>query len=447
MSDVIVWFRRDLRVSDHPALAAAADEAAATGGAVVPLFVVDDALWARAGANRRAYLARTLAALEPSLDGALTLRRGRPEDVVAEVAAERGAATVFATGDCTPYGRRRDARVAEVLEAAGRHLVRTGSPYAVSPGRVLTGDGRPYQVFTPFRRAWTAHGWPAPIGHPSGVRWAAAAAEVTPADLEGDAGGPLSDLPPAGEDAALAALETFLAGPVAAYGDDRNRPDLEGTSRLSPHLRFGTIHPRQVLAATPAGTSADVFRSEIAWREFYADVLWHRPDSAWQSLHPVGEHLRWDEGPVAEERFAAWVAGRTGYPLVDAGMRQLAATGWMHNRVRMLCASFLVKDLHIDWRRGARHFLDLLVDGDLASNNHGWQWTAGTGTDAAPFYRVFSPDRQAERFDPDGAYVARWVPEAGSPEYPAPIVDHGAERNEALARWQEAKEAAEAAPA
>jgi len=174
-------------------------------------------------------------------------------------------------------------------------------------------------------------------------------------------------------------------------------------------------------------------------------VLWHRPDSAWQPLNPVGEHLRWDVGPEADARFEAWVAGRTGFPLVDAGMRQLAATGWMHNRVRMLCASFLVKDLHIDWRRGASHFMHLLIDGDLASNNHGWQWTAGTGTDAAPFYRVFSPDRQAERFDPAGAYVARWVPEYGAPGYPEPIVDHGVERVEALARWQEAKDAVAAA--
>ncbi len=174
-------------------------------------------------------------------------------------------------------------------------------------------------------------------------------------------------------------------------------------------------------------------------------MLWHRPDSAWSSLSPVGDHLRWDTGPEADRRFAAWQAGRTGFPLVDAGMRQLAAEGWMHNRVRMLTASFLVKDLHLDWRRGAAHFLDLLVDGDLASNNHGWQWVAGTGTDAAPFHRVFSPDRQAERFDPDGDYVGRYVPEHGTPDYPAPIVDHAAERREALERWQEAKEAAAAA--
>lgn len=441
MSNVILWFRRDLRLEDHPALVAAAEMASAGGGGVVPLFVVEDGLWASGGPNRQTYLVETLRSLDGDLGGRLTLRRGRPEDVIEALCLEHQATTVVATGDCAPYGRRRDAQVAASLEAAGRQLALVGSPYAVAPGRILGGSGGPYQVFTPFRKAWEAHGYPLPVGTPTGIRWVQGACDLTLDDLEPDPALVTATLPAAGEAAAEDALQRFLDGPVASYGDDRNRPDLEGTSRLSPHLRFGTIHPRQVLARTPSGASADVFRSEIAWREFYADVLWHRPDSAWQPLNPVGEHLRWDVGPEADARFEAWVAGRTGFPLVDAGMRQLAATGWMHNRVRMLCASFLVKDLHIDWRRGASHFMHLLIDGDLASNNHGWQWTAGTGTDAAPFYRVFSPDRQAERFDPAGAYVARWVPEYGAPGYPEPIVDHGVERVEALARWQEAKDA------
>jgi len=361
---------------------------------------------------------------------------------VAAVAAEAGAPVVFATGDCGPYGRRRDARAAAALSGAGRSLRLVGSPYAVSPGRVVTAEGRPYRVFTPFRRAWRAAGTTAPSAAPTGVRWVRGASDVDLAELGPDPSTLGATLPEAGEGAAADLLDAFLDGPVATYGDDRDRPDRPGTSRLSPHLRFGSIHPRQVLARTPAGPSGDVFRSELAWREFYADVLWHHPDSAWESLSPVGRSLRWDTGPDADARFAAWTEGRTGYPLVDAGMRQLAAEGWMHNRVRMLTASFLVKDLHLDWRRGAAHFLHELVDGDLASNNHGWQWVAGTGTDAAPFYRVFSPDRQAERFDPDGAYVARYVPEHGSSGYPAPIVDHATERVEALARWEEAKAAA-----
>jgi len=396
---------------------------------------------ASGGPNRQAYLGRTLAALDTSVGGALTLRRGRPEDVVPAVAAEVGATTVFATGDCAPYGRRRDARVADALSGAGRTLLRIGSPYAVSPGRVLTGAGNPYRVFTPFRRGWSTHAWPEPIGVPAGVTWASADSEVAATDLGPDPETVTADLPAAGERAAADLVERFLDGPVANYGDDRNRPDLEGTSRLSPHLRFGTVHPRQLLARVPQNPSGETFRSELAWREFYADVLWHRPDSAWASLSPVGANLRSDTGPAADARFEAWAEGRTGYPLVDAGMRQLRDEGWMHNRVRMLVASFLVKDLHLAWQRGAAHFLDLLVDGDLASNNFGWQWVAGTGTDAAPFYRVFSPDRQAERFDPDGVYVERYVPEHGTPDYPVPIVDHAVERIEALARWEEAKEA------
>jgi deoxyribodipyrimidine photo-lyase len=439
---VVVWFRRDLRLADHPALVAAAHEAHALGRPLLALFVAEEGLLGTGGPNRRAYLSRTLAALDEALEGRLVLRRGRPEEVVAEVAAEAGAPTVHATGDCAPYGRRRDARVADALVGAGRQLVRTGSPYAVSPGRVRTGDGGPYRVFTPFRRTWAAHGWPGPVGRPAGVRWAQADRELAPGDLEPDGTSVTAVLPPAGEAAATGVLDAFLDGPVETYAGDRDRPDLAGTSRLSPHLRFGTVHPRQVLDRVPAGPSGEVFRSELAWREFYADVLWHRPDSAWASLSPVGVHLRSDSGPEADSRFAAWAAGRTGYPLVDAGMRQLAAEGWMHNRVRMLTASFLVKDLHLPWQRGAAHFMDLLVDGDLASNNHGWQWVAGTGTDAAPFHRIFSPDRQAGRFDPDGAYVARYVPEHGTSDYPAPIVDHAVERQEALARWQEAGEAA-----
>ncbi len=408
----------------------------------MPLFVVDDALLAGAGANRRAYLARTLAALDDSLGGTLTLRRGRPEDVVPAVAAEVGASTVFATGDCAPYGRRRDARVAAALDGAGRALARIGSPYAVSPGRVLTGGGGPFRVFTPFRRA---------LGGPRVARADRTAHRRSPGCPPGRSRRPptwaltpstvTAELPAAGERAATDLLDRFLAGPAATYGDDRDRPDLDGTSRLSPHLRFGTVHPRAVLARVPSGPSGETFRSELAWREFYADVLWHRPDSAWTSLSAVGARLRSDTGPEADARFARWAEGRTGFPLVDAGMRQLRSEGWMHNRVRMVVASFLVKDLHLAWQRGAALFLDLLVDGDLASNNHGWQWVAGTGTDAAPFHRVFNPDRQAERFDPDGAYVARYVAEFGTPAYPGPMVDHAAERVEALARWAEAREA------
>jgi deoxyribodipyrimidine photo-lyase len=433
----VLWFRRDLRTADHPALLAAVAEASATGGSVAPLFVVDGALMASSGANRRSFLAGSLRDLDTQVEGSLALRAGRPEEVVPAFAAEMGARTVFATGDTAPYGRRRDARVASALGASGAELALVGSPYAVSPGRVRAGTGDPYRVFTPFRRAWEAEGWPGPSAPPTGVRWRSAGSDTTVEAIGTTAASPL--LPVPGLGAAEAALEAFLAGPVDRYGDERDRPDHEGTSRLSPYLRFGTLHPRQILARLPVGPGAAVFRSELGWREFYADVLWHHPRSAWEPFQPIGSHLRWDTGARADERFAAWAAGCTGFPLVDAGMRQLRSEGWMHNRVRMLTASFLVKDLHLDWRRGARLFLDLLVDGDLASNNHGWQWAAGTGTDAAPFHRVFNPTLQAERFDPDGAYVRRYVPEAEGFGYPAPIVDHAAERAEALRRWEEAR--------
>ena len=440
-SAVVLWFRRDLRLADHPVLLAAADVGRAHGRPVVPLFVVDDGLMAGAGANRRAYLARSLAALDDSLGGTLTLRRGRPEVVVAAVTAEVGASMVFATGDCAPYGRRRDARVAAALDGGGRTLARVGSPYAVSPGRVLTGTGGPFRVFTPFRRGWVDHGWPGPSEPPTGISWASAGSELAIVELDPEPSTVTAELPAAGERAAADLLDRFLAGPAATYGDDRDRPDLDGTSRLSPHLRFDTVHPRTELARVPSGSSGEAFRAELAGREFYADVLWHRPDTAWTSRSAVGAHLRSDTGPEADARFARWAEGRTGFPLVDAGMRQLRSEGWMHNRVRMVVASFLVKDLHLAWQRGAALFLDLLIDGDLASNNHGWQWVAGTGTDAAPFHRVFNPDRQAERFDPDGAYVSRYVAEFGTPAYPEPMVDHAAERVEALARLAEAREA------
>jgi deoxyribodipyrimidine photo-lyase len=260
-------------------------------------------------------------------------------------------------------------------------------------------------------------------------------------------------LPAAGAAEARARLEQFVAGPLATYADDRDRPAVAGTSGLSPYLRFGCIHPRTVLEQLTLGSGAERMRSELAWREFYADVLWHRPDSARQPLQPFGRHLRWDTGQQARHRFRAWASGRTGYPLVDAGMRQLLAEGWMHNRVRMVAASFLVKDLHIDWRLGARWFMWHLVDGDLASNQHNWQWVAGTGTDAAPFHRVFNPRSQQERFDPGGDYLRRYLGDvpispgggllAGLSDaevvYPEPLVDHAIERREALARFDDAR--------
>jgi deoxyribodipyrimidine photo-lyase len=441
----VLWFRRDLRLSDHPALLDAV-RAAGRDGEVLALFVVDDRLWGPSGAHRRTFLAGCLRALDEAIDGRLVVRRGDPVAVVPAVAAEVGARQVFVTADFGPYGTQRDEAVEQALAAGGIELVRAGSPYAVDPGEVRNRSGAPYKVFTPFAKAWRAHGWPAPSRAPSTVSWATAPTDALPDATVSDV-----PLPAAGEAAAKRAARRFWDAHLAGYDTGRNDPGADATSRLSPYLRWGCLHPRQLLAKLGGSKAERAFATELCWREFYADVLHHRPETARDALDPAMRTMETD-GPGTAPHLAAWCEGRTGYPIVDAGMRQLAGEGWMHNRVRMLTASFLVKDLHLDWRRGARFFMQHLVDGDLASNQHGWQWVAGTGTDASPYFRVFNPVTQGERFDPDGTYVRRWVPElrgvpsryvqrpwddpAGPPSgYPAPIVDHAEERAEALRRY------------
>jgi deoxyribodipyrimidine photo-lyase len=446
----LLWFRRDLRLGDHPALLAAWD-AAGPDGDVVPVFVLDPALWEPAGRPRRAFLLDCLADLREATGGALVLRHGDPARLVPDLVRETGADAVHISADAGPYGRRRDAAVEPALGDVP--LVRTGSPYAVTPGRVTKDDGTPFKVFSPFARAWRAHGWRAPARTPDEVPWRGGVRSdelPTRPDLAGVA------LPVAGEAAAHAAWDRFREERLAGYAEARDLPATDGTSRLSVHLKYGTIHPRTVLAdlaGRPDDEAVRRFTDELAWREFYADVLWHRPDSAREYLNPQLRGLGYDDGPHAEELVRAWRHGRTGFPIVDAGMRQLLGEAWMHNRVRMVVASFLVKDLHQEWTLGARWFLQHLVDGDLASNNHGWQWVAGSGTDASPYYRIFNPITQGKKFDPDGSYVRRWVPElrgldaryvhepwtapGGIPDgYPAPVVDHAHERRVALDRYE-----------
>jgi deoxyribodipyrimidine photo-lyase len=358
-----------------------------------------------------------------------------------------GATRVHVAADFGPHGHRRDADVEQALGDAGIELVRTGSPYAVAPGRVTSGAGEPYKVFTPFSKAWADHGWRAPVDAPTQPSWLTLdeTAGIPEAAVPDGVG-----LPEAGEAAALRRWHEFLEDRLEGYDEARDRPGVDGTSHMSVHLKWGEIHPRTMLAdlARHRGTGARTYRKELAWREFYADVLFARPATAREYLRPEFARMRYDD---PADHLEAWQRGRTGFPVVDAGMRQLRATGWMHNRVRMIVASFLVKDLHVEWQHGARHFMDWLVDGDLASNQHGWQWTAGCGTDASPFFRVFNPTSQGRKFDPDGAYVRRWVPEladAADPHdpgpaareragYPAPVVDHAEERREALDRWEE----------
>ena len=430
----IIWFRRDLRLADHPAL----HHAARDGREVVPVFVIDPALVGPSGAARLAFMYRSLRSLNEAMDGALVVRHGRPETVVPQLAREAEATEVVVSRDYAPYGRRRDAAVIDQLRSMDADLVGKGSPYVVPPGTVLKDNGTPYAVFTPFSRAWGAKPHADPLAVPD-VRWVRPSIDhdEIPADPALDC-----ELPEASEDAAHRLWDEFRDGHVEQYSARRNAPAEPGTSRLSPYLRWGQIHPRQLLAELGDTKGESTFRDELAWREFYADVLFHHPDSARENLQAKMDVLPVDSDAAAQQRFDRWAAGRTGYPIVDAGMRQLLATGWMHNRVRMITASFLVKDLHLPWQWGARHFMRHLVDGDIASNQHGWQWTAGTGTDAAPFFRVFNPILQSERFDPHGDYIRQWVPElahiAGKAIH-GPVeamVEHGAERTEALRRYQ-----------
>jgi len=428
-----MWFRRDLRLADNPALVAAGSD----GADVVPVFVVDPT-FAASGAPRLAYLHDALGSLDASIrersGSGLVIRYGDPCEVIPKLATEVDADTVFVARDYAPYGRRRDGAVRAALERDGRHLEGVGSPYAVAPGSVTKDDGSPYAVFTPFSKVWRRTGWDLPLDEPADdVRLVGGEAAGIASDSLG--GRPEPGIQPAvaGEGPAHDLWAGFLPDGVDGYPEQRDLPGVAGTSRLSPALKWGTIHPRQLLAdldASGAGPKGHtVFSSELAWREFYADVLFRQPRTAWENLNPKMDSMPIDTDAAARKRFDRWAAGETGFGIVDAGMRQLASTGWMHNRVRMIVASFLVKDLHLPWQWGARWFMQHLIDGDLASNNHGWQWAAGTGTDAAPYFRVFNPHLQQERYDPGGEYVARWVTDPVEP-----MLDHKVERNEALRR-------------
>jgi deoxyribodipyrimidine photo-lyase len=444
MPSTLLWFRRDLRLHDLPPL----PEAAADGAEVLGCFVLDPRLETSSGPRRLQFLGDSLRALSDALSGRLLITRGRPEQRIPLLCKEIDATEVHVSADFSPFGVRRDEAVGAALADAGAVLRATGSPYLVSPGRVTKDDGTPYKVFTPYLARWreigrrapapsatTAVTWIDPAGLPSKFRVGAPDPGVG-LDVE------------AGEAAALDRWAEFVDSRLADYAEDRNRPDRPGTSRMSAHLKFGTIHPRTM--AADLNFRADgpgAYLRELAFRDFYAAVLHQWPDSAWWNWNRGFDAIEVDTGAEADEAFEAWKQGRTGYPIVDAGMRQLRDSGFVHNRVRMIVASFLVKDLHLPWQWGARWFLEQLVDGDIANNQHGWQWCAGSGTDAAPYFRVFNPTTQGQKFDPAGDYVRRWVPEladvdevhklkGGRPAgYPDPIVKHAAERAEALRRY------------
>lgn len=462
MTTSLLWFRRDLRLDDHPALLAAATGPDGSARDVLAVFVADDRLWQASGLPRRNFLAGSLAELSRSMNGRLLIAHGRPETLLPKLAADVGVDAVHVSADYGPYGRARDERVRHALQDRDIELIATGSAYAVAPGRVNKPDGAPYSVFTPYFRAWAAHGWRRPAGSGAGVHWVDPSALTSSGTLEPYDPAKLSATLPSGmeliepgEKAARSTWKAFLDGSLARYDGERNRPDHPGTSRMSAYLKWGCLHPRTLLADLDSArsTGATAYQRELAFREFYADLLFHHPDLPTVSADRAIDGLPWDSGRQADDRLAAWKAGRTGFPYIDAGMRQLLTEGWIHNRVRMGVASFLIKDLHLTWQLGAKHFLNYLVDGDLASNTLGWQWVAGAGAQAAPYYRVFNPIGQGEKFDPDGDYVRKYVPElAGVPGkavhrpwelaggvprgYVQPIVDHAAERAESLRRWE-----------
>jgi len=458
-SPAVVWFRRDLRVHDLPVLA----EAIAEYERVVPLFVLDPKLLHGrfASVNRTQYLLDCLTALDGELrnrGGKLVVRVGDPVEEVARVAAEVGAERVYASGDASGFARGRDRRVGERVDLQLRPGLFIGHL-----GTLRKKDGGVFSVYSPFRRAWEEQERRPVLDTPEEIVLPRIAAGTVPTlrDLGFDAAPPaLEERPEPGEAAALAHATRWMREHGPRYGDRRNVL-AEPTSRMSQYLHFGAISPRVLedLALANASKGAATYRRELAWRDFYAYVLVHHPRVAHGPFRPGMAGLEWSDDA---EALQAWKDGRTGFPVVDAAMRQLRACGWMHNRARMIVASFLTKDLHIDWQLGEAHFMEHLIDGDLGSNNGGWQWVAGTGNDPQDFTRVFNPSLQQERFDPDGRYVRRWCPElAGVPvkrlpkpwemtpeeqaaagcvlgrDYPEPIVDHLEERRRAIAAYRD----------
>jgi len=425
-ASAVWWVRRDPRLADNPALVAAQ-----ASGAVAAVFAWVPELHFWSG-RRVAHLARVLWSLNTDMGGRLGIRKATAADAVLAVAREHGASTVWAAQEFSPSGVAQQDQVRSALEADGRELKLAGSPYAVTPGSVTKADGSEYKVFTPFRRAWRDVGWPTPTP-PADANGFVAVGTDTSLDLyaaHGDTTDPVTPRHEFREKRVLEDVSEFMDSRLADYDSTRDIPAADGTSRLSVPLAFGQIHPRTVLARTAShdGESARTFESEIAWREFHADVLWHYPQARRTSLKPVLADDQWNTGRQADAAFLAWREGRTGFPLVDAGMRELKSTGTMHNRVRMVVASFLVKDLHLPWQRGADYFRSALLDYDHAQNQLNWQWVAGTGRDASPFFRVFNPTTQLHKFDPDLEYVRTWLRDLDTPGYPEPMLDHAAER-------------------
>ncbi len=467
MAPAILWYRRDLRVHDLPALAAAIDDGGEDG--VIPVFCFDDRLLHGRfeSARRTWFLLQTLEALDArwhDLGGRMWWRRGDPASVLASLLRETGANVVHATEDVTGFARSRDDRAADAIAGAGGQLVlHPGLAIASDLDALRTQGGKPHIVFTPFSKVWAAQDrrdlvkTPPTLHTPRGHRGELPSLEDLGFDPSDAA---VEDPPAAGEIAGVHHAKQWAGGELANYNDLRS--DLASvTSRLSVHLHYGSLSPllAERLTLDAGGPGSGTFRSELAWRDFYLHVQRQFPYTAHLEFQERYRELQWEDDP---EALKAWQDGMTGYPVVDAAMRELRATGFMHNRARMIVASFLTKDLHLNWREGEAHFMRQLLDGDLASNNGGWQWTASTGTDPAPYFRrMFNPTLQQKKFDASGRYVRRWCPElsrvpdkrlsepwkmtpqeqrdAGcviGADYPEPIVDHAEERNHAVKRYQ-----------
>jgi deoxyribodipyrimidine photo-lyase len=474
------WFRRDLRLADNVALSAASRRAYI----VLPLFVLDQHLLGARdiGAPRVAFLLDSLRALAGALEAAgsrLIVRRGDPVHEVLDVARSVGASAIFVNDDYAPYGRRRDAAIRAAAEEAGIGFHGHADLVLVEPQDCVKDDGKPYTVFTPYARRWRAVEKAAPLTTPSLAPLPTALVRKAASIVLPESAGALdftldAQTEPGGAAQAERRLDAFVEHHLLAYRSSRDVPALDATSHLSAHLKFGTISVRTVYARVaaaigsgalaqldpqkpartldPATTrrlaEAGTFLNELCWRDFYQAILFHFPHVACGPFQEGFRGFRWPESDP--HLIAAWRDGRTGFPIVDAAMRQLAATGWMHNRLRMVVAMFLTKTMLIDYRVGERIFMQRLVDGDLAANNGGWQWSASTGTDAAPYFRIFNPLSQAKKFDPDGEFVRRWVPELrdvpttlvhepsreplllASTGYPPPCVDYAERRARAL---------------
>ncbi len=472
----IVWFRRDLRLFDNAALLAATMR---SEDQVLPLFIWnpdEDGEWSP-GAASRWWLHQSLKKLDEALQqtgSRLIIRTGDSLSILQEVIEQTGAASVFWNGLYEPDAYARDEKIKASLENKGIEVIRFNSSLLWEPAQVANGSGKPFKVFTPFWNYCSNRLEPAdPVPKPkyistpdTGLR--SLALETLRLEPQIDWAAGMRNFWKPGEDGAQARLRNFLEATIDDYDSGRDRPDQEGVSMLSPHLHFGEIGPHQIWHAVNAlrgsglvGKSASTYLRELGWRDFAHHVLYHFPDTANRPLRAQFAGFPWRDDARLRER---WQNGTTGYPIVDAGMRQLWHTGWMHNRVRMIVASFLTKDLMISWLDGAKWFWDTLVDADLANNTLGWQWAAGCGADAAPYFRIFNPELQGERFDPQGEYVKHWLPELAKlpakwihrpwkapsdvlrsadvqlgQNYPEPIVDHAVARQRALAAFSDIK--------